>query len=470
MGEISDLIGVYGDIDLAVVSFPERRAAVAQILPAYESEEAVGWFARFEDWTVRKRKEQSDEKPFAEVDRALTDLAGSTATGRMRARRMLAIAALTRARPEYGVRDSEKGSVAQAALGVPGLAEDNDRGGSLLELLASGGGIEDQTFDPDAWWTIVVREAFRRGLLPDGLDKIGPRPCTGRLVQVPVALGDIGAVEATALKTVFPVRGLAFDRAVKFLDPEIWPRCSDFWCQMTPTSLLANGTRSYHEEVSADCPNKDTTWTISAELDFTFYRSDEDRVAMTEYHLGTGHPRKADDVYVDDGSLMVEEVATIGANTELRVTTTKRVYFSEDFPGPALAMVMCAVGYASVVEDLVYSCAATTGKRGKAFPKGGGSAGTGEAPGAGTHPHLDPVIKSFADQAAAATKACIHELSETAQAAADQISEGQYTSNDLVRDVSKTWVKALRESAAAVDISIRTAGAVRAKASEPPED
>jgi hypothetical protein len=474
MGEISDLIGIYGDIDAAVVSVPERREAVAQILPAYQSPEAVGWFARFEAWTRRRLEEQSQEQsevePFLEADPALRHLAEVPAVGRMRARRMLAIAALTRARPEYGVRDSEKGSVAQAALGVDGIAGDVDRGGSLLELLARGGGVEDELFDPDRWWAGVLEEAVARGLLPEGLDKIGPRPCSGRLVRVPLSLPDVGSVEATALKTVFPVRNLTFEKAIRFLDPEVWPGCSDFWCQMKPITPLTNNKRSYHEEVSADCPNKTRTWTITAELDFTFFRSDPDRVAMTEYHLSAGHPVLGDDVYVDDGSLMVEEIATAGAATELRVTTTKRVAFSEAFPGPALAMVMCAVGYASVVEDLVYSCAATTSKRGKPFPEGGAPEKGPAAPGGGTHPHLDPVIKTFTDQVATVTKDCIRELSETAEAAADKISDGQYTSNDLVRDVSKSWVKALREGAAVIDLSVRTAGAVRPEPTEPAED
>lgn len=389
----------------------------------------------------------------------------------MRARRMLAIAALTRARPEYGVRDSLAGGRAQAALGVAGIAEDNERGGELLDLLASDGGIEQRVFDPDAWWTRVIQEAFERRLLADEPDMIGPRPCSGRLVRVTTALPGIGDVEATALKTVFPVRDLTFARAVSFLNPEIWPSCSDFWCEMDPTTPLTNSRRSYHEQVSADCPNKTVTWTITAELDFTFFRSDADGVAITEYHLGTGHPQLPDDVYVDDGSLMIEEVAT-AAGSELRVTTTKRVAFSEPFPGPALAMVMCAVGYASVVEDLVYSCAATTAKRGKAFP-GGGGAGTEPptgGPDGGPHPHLDPVIKAFADHVATATKDCIDELSETAQAAADKISDGQYSSNDLVRDLSKSWVKALREGAEVIDLSIRTAGAVRPKPGASTED
>jgi hypothetical protein len=125
-----------------------------------------------------------------------------------------------------------------------------------------------------------------------------------------------------------------------------------------------------------------------------------------------------------------------------------------------------------VVEDLVYSCAATTAKRGKAFP-GGGGAGTEPptgGPDGGPHPHLDPVIKAFADHVATATKDCIDELSETAQAAADKISDGQYSSNDLVRDLSKSWVKALREGAEVIDLSIRTAGAVRPKPGASTED
>ena len=38
MGEINDLIGICGAIEGAVLSDPERRAAVAQVLPIYGDE------------------------------------------------------------------------------------------------------------------------------------------------------------------------------------------------------------------------------------------------------------------------------------------------------------------------------------------------------------------------------------------------------------------------------------------------
>ena len=207
-----------------------------------------------------------------------------------------------------------------------------------------------------------------------------------------------------------------------------------------------------------------STWTISAELAFTHGTFSNPRVAATEYHLVAPHPLANDDVLVDAGVLTVEELA---APTRLRITTTKRVYFTKAFPGPGLSIFMCIIGYATVAEDFVFTCAIDPSKSGSDFnprpkkPK--------KLPPHGPQPPLGPVIKEFTDEVAATTKACLDDLAAMAQQTADKIDNKDYRADDLVQDAAGLWVKTLRDSAAAIELGARSARAAGARARKPPE-
>ena len=118
----------------------------------------------------------------------------------------------------------------------------------------------------DAWWQSTIAVAYAAGLITDltGLH----RPCTGRLVTVDLPGGQ-GPV--ATLMTEFDTSQLAFDQAIRFLDPKNWTDCSDFWCKMDLVEPTSTGALHYHEEVSTDCGNP-AAWAIAAELDFTFGR------------------------------------------------------------------------------------------------------------------------------------------------------------------------------------------------------
>lgn len=364
MGETKDLIGIYGAIDRAVAEEPERRARAARLLPVYAKPD-VRWFDEFEAWADEKRGAH-DRQPIPSLPEALRGLGATESRGRMRARRLFAIAVAVRAFPELLDADSDEGTLARDALGVEGLANDRERAGRLLELLADDSLLppvdDEPSGDLGAWWSRLLEQASAQGLLDLTLEW-GPRPCSGRLVMADLPGGS--GVVAT-LQAGFETGAIGFDQAIGFLEPAKWPGCNGFWCEMKKLGELPTGVHQYHEVVSTDCGDDDAAWTISAELDFKLTLV-PGVVAITEYQLSPGHPLDGDDVLVDEGSLVVRRIGPDAA-PRVRVTTTKRVKFDHHFSGEALALMMCALGYASVVEDLVFSCAVSGADPGTGFP------------------------------------------------------------------------------------------------------
>jgi hypothetical protein len=470
MSELTDLVGIYGAIDRAVAESPERRAAVARLMPVYRDPDAQ-WFDEFEAWTAELAPRAADP-PFPSLEEALGDLAAIPAQRRMRARRLFNMAVATQAFPEL-LEHPHWSDLAVGALRVEGLAPDDDHARRLLAVLNRNveRDVEGETpGDLDTWWQNLLGEAFP-GLIP-AAEGIGHRPCSGRIVR-----GPLGA--AAALETYFERDDIPFDKAIRLLDPVNWPHCNGFWCEMTPQGEVAPGIHRYHEVVSLDCDRQHATWTIEAELDFTF-RKRPGR-AVTEYRLSPGAPQP--DVVVDEGSLVVAQIDPADAS-RLAVTTTKRIRFNRRFPfsGEPLAMVMCLLGYASVAEDL-FECAAS-GALGTEFPaeppattrttagagrarmttagagarSGTVSGGAGTSAGRGrARPDPGPLIKDIADRYAVAVKDCIDDYVDAAQDSYEAIADGRYTANHLVQDMANMWVRMLRDSATAVDLAIRSA-------------
>ena len=449
MGEISDLIGIYGAVDRAVAGHPDLRAEVSRVLPIYNDhprDTAPHWFDEFEQWARERRGPEAEGAPFPSLDEALQDLAKTPARGRMLARRLFAIALTGRAFPELLADDERKASLAGALRSVDGI-ESDDQAQRLLELL-----VDDQLFvedddtarTADAWWEMLLELAYQQGLVPHpGL--IGPRPCTGKLVMVdmPDGSGPVATLDAG-----FESDQIPFEKAVRFLDPVNWPGCSDFWCDVKKIGGQAPGPYHYHEVVSTDCPDKPAAWTIEAYLDFGFFHI-PGQLAIAEYGLTKPHPLPADDVLVDEGSLVVREIGSAAA-PKIRVTTTKRVRFNRPFSGEALALIMCALGYASIVEDLVFSCAAVADdEAGTAFPGGHGPGHA--APGEGAGPG------GLGEEYGKLVKTCLDECADAAEASSKKMAERSYTADDLVQDVTAMWARAVREGAKGVDLAARGA-------------
>src|SRR3954453_11944970 len=63
MGEIRDLVGIFGAIDRTAAADSHVREAVGRLLPLYRRSD-VRWFDDFEAWTKELRPEESDTPPF----------------------------------------------------------------------------------------------------------------------------------------------------------------------------------------------------------------------------------------------------------------------------------------------------------------------------------------------------------------------------------------------------------------------
>jgi hypothetical protein len=433
MGELRDLIAIYGEIDRAVAADDGVRAAVAQRVSLYEDPDAH-WYEAFAAWAEDVREDTSGGPAFPPLEEAVRDLESIPPRGRMHARRLWVLALAAQAFPELARRDDGSSPLARA-LGHGEVENESGRAQDLLELLADpdrlASAVAREDGSLDAWWDETLREAQARGLLIEAdAEDLGPRPCTGRLVTVAVPGG---SVEVAALETVFETSVLSFDQAVRFLHPETWPGCSALCCRMLDLGVQPSGLHRFRETVSADCADRLRTWTIQADLDFSF-RQVDGQVAVAEYELSPG-PQP--DVLVDEGSLAVRAIGTAD-DPRIRVTTTKRVRFNRPFTGKQLAMIVCALGYASIVEDLIFTCAREGGP-GKSLP----------APGQG-NPAVHPCV-DLAARASRAAQASVEVWAQEVRAASAKAAARPYTADDLVQDTTRAWVRLLREGAAAFD-------------------
>jgi hypothetical protein len=439
MSELTDLIALHGAIDQKLDNDADARARVARLLPLYQDPD-LRWFDEFAAWTDELRTGDGDPA-FPSRDDALEHLAEVRANGRMRARRLWVVALAAEAWPELAQPDDGTSPLARA-LNLEEVAGDPGRAQLLLELLTDES-LLPAVGDPDEgagdrWWAETTQAAEDQHLI-ESAARLGPRPCTGRLVGVASAGG---RRDVPALRTVFETDQLTFDKAITFLDPTTWPTCSALCCEVRPLGTLPSGVRQYREVVSSNCQSPQAAWTIGADLDFSFTQLDA-RLAIAEYQLSAVTQK---DVLVDEGSLVVEEIDDDGKRT-LRITTTKRVAFNRYFEVEQLMLMLCALGYASIVEDLIFTCA-ITGQQGADFP---------------TAPEADftrTPLELLITRSARAAQACIGDWAEDMRVASASIAQGRYTADALAQDLTRPWVRLMREGAALLEGALGGAGAV----------
>jgi hypothetical protein len=451
MSEHEDLIGVYGAIDRAVAENLTLASQVAPFLGAYRDTRAIRWFDEFEAWN-----RELGTRPFPDLEEALENLAGRPAPGRTAARRILALTVAGRVFPELTHADASVSI--QRALAVEGLTgpEDTANATELVSLL-----MDPDEFPSLEQWAHLLETAVARGLLPSQLRaQADAPPCSGTLVEVPP--GDL--FPAAELTTTFSTTALTLQQATRFLEPSNWPGCCPFWCVMQEIGRTPTQTRIYHEIVSLDCTNKGNAWTAETYLEFALINMKDG--ARVSYALSDPYRTPNDLIVVDEGSLTVEQ-----QGPAVRVSTVKRIKFNHPFTGPALAMIMCALGYNHVAEDLVFNCAAETPDDpdagtafpGKTLPKYD-PAHHGKA---GHHaPAGSPFDSVVADAMAAFTR-CAQDYATAYSSAYDKMQAGSYRADDLVAGMAEMWSRYMRDGAVIADLAMRTAQAARRSDREP---
>jgi hypothetical protein len=368
MTEIEAIVGIYGAVDSAVQGDGEARARVSRLLALYRDPD-LHWYDDFEAW-LKRAQGQADDPLFPGLREALCELARIEPQCRMRARRLFAIAVAMRAFPEMRDPGSELGGLAVRAVTFRSLAKRDEHAQTLCELLADESLLASargtRTLESSAWWDQLITKADGDKLI-SSVAGLRPRPCSGRLVHVPGIAGPVAALE-----TEFETNEVDFEAATKFIEPVHWPICMPFfWCEMRASGGgQEGGPQRYHEVVSSDCANKqDAAFFAETELLFNFMWLPDrgnPEVALANYQLADGRPHIDDLIRVDEGTLIVAKVGP--GQRPLRITTTKRIQFSYPFSSEALALIMCALGYADVVGDLL-CCAATKGaEAGTDFP------------------------------------------------------------------------------------------------------
>jgi hypothetical protein len=419
MAEREAIVRIHGAIDRAVQADPKAREQVAQLLPRYRDPK-LQWYDEFRKWLTdtggKDAAGEIDPDPVAAVKEALQELAAPAEHPRSQARRMFAVALTARAFPDDAIQEDAVNAITtfppvvaeEIAVAEDETQPDDDapadgeevveaevveaevvdpeeakkRAEGLYELLANQEHPtlmravmrpdlmrpDDEELAPRTdWWKTLIEEAEGNGSIPKYSIGLFPRPCAGRLLTVPGVDGPVAALRTEHVTE--PGREgadkLTFDIATNFIEPCNWATCMpSFWCQVERMEdpQLPPGQHRYREVVSTHCGDYGPGFWASTDLLFNFMwvpeEGDEARAAIANYELAAGRPLPQDRIIVDEGTLVVSKID----DDALLITTTKRVKFSHPFPTGALALIVCALGYADISGNLL-ACSATHGKR-----------------------------------------------------------------------------------------------------------
>lgn len=502
MSEIEALLGLYGAVDRAVVAGEVDPASLAPLLGAYRHDTAVGWYDdQYLPWvdSVRKRAVRragadrpadidiSEPAPLEapppradspelsprvqEISEALAAFGSEPVEGRVAARRLLAVTVAAHAMPEHFGRDGTHVGAARSSLVFKRTDLDPDSGAADEIAVQLHGRLTDD-FTSMSQWRQVVENAVADGLLPVRFrsQAIAP-PCTGSLILRPGPNGEEDP--CTVLEAEFISDQLSFEDAVRYLEPANWQFPGSLWCRMERDQPLGSNSWLYHETVATSCPPTPGGWSVSTDLQFWFSRPTATE-ARAEYDLGPGLPDALSDVEIDEGSLRVIELA----DGSINVKTTKRVRFAGSFDGAGLAMFMCASGYSTVLEDMVFSVADATATSTRPFPVQGPQGGAMNDPytakktaaskakpgfkqsatppadsaeaGADTH-------EAIAEDAAAFVGSYLKDMMATYTSSVSSIQSGTYKVENAWADGIKMWSAYMSGMSKAVELGTRTA-------------
>lgn len=438
MGEVQNVFSVFGAVDAAVVDDPDRRSAVATLLRPYEDPETPGWFTAFSDWASAR---QTEVVVGLELDDALAAMAEDREpSGWERARRLLAIAALARAYPDtYGEPGNDEGGrMAVGALRAftpePDEADpapEDDPASQLLLLVGNKGRYEGIFDDLDDWHTML---AYAEGahLVDHTTAQLTTAPCSGTAM-----IDNSTGRPVLSLTTYFKPKGVTIGQIGRYLDPGSWPDCARLWCTMDPVTPPER-PRRHMEVIGLDCAavaaGDAAAWRLRTCLEVSTRSSPTGDRRSVGYRIAQD---RADDdrlVEIDSGSISAHQL-----DDGLSIRTTKRLRFDGLDLGMGTAMLMCALGWASVGEHMVYSCAAEGAPGSDAEPDT-----TFEPAGSSAKGAEDP---SPLAAMAAIVAGCVNETASTVGNALDEARSGTYTSASLLRDSTAMWTHSINATA-----------------------
>lgn len=513
MSEIEALLNFYGALDRAVVAKEVDPADLTPLLRPY-AEGAAGWYdEQFLPWLAASKEraekrrrdearaarsdenqpapehpdaESAEEPAYAaepelrpptearpalsahaqEISNALSAFEARPLEGRRGARRLLAVAVAARALPQHFGPGGSHADIANAALVFqhPELTGDPvGRAHRLHERLA-----DNFTEMSTPVWRHIVENSVADGSLPRSFAKQSDAPpCTGRLIMRPDPNGaDLDP--CTVLEAEFTAPDLPFEKAKNYLEPSNWVYPGSLWCRMEKVDPpLSPDSWVYHETVATSCPPTSAWWTVSTDLRFWFSHPTVNE-ARIEYDFPPGWPMPTSDIEIDEGSLRVIGLSGGG----VRVITTKRVRFAGAFDGAGLAMFMCATGYTSALEDMVFSVVGSPNiqpfpvespQGGTVSPQPNAKKTSSSSYATTTPPEtepLDDIVKEATDFVASQVKV----FAETCTTSLKQIQDGNYKVENAWADGIKMWSSWVSGMTKALDLSTR---AVKSAAPKP---
>jgi hypothetical protein len=387
MSERSALFEVLGALDTAIAAIDdpsERRARqqdVAEMIPPYGADGAVGWYRRALGDEGPPPSMTSAKAALRDAVQALAETPRVATSARLLPHRVIGMAAVARAFPQFGMLEGEPifdatvrndpgrtalvlmapGVIASVPADQTAVIRTESAEQNAIELLRrlSDPGHPEYLPHIDAYRTFVDSSANRT--LLHALLRSQPAPCVARLLPVGTRRGQLLAV---SLRTRACIRGVTLQQCEEtFLDPSTW-KDYESWCAMVPDPHVAHD-RTFLEVVDFDC-DAGTPFGVAVWLDFSpLERIGDSRIlsyAMAEGHetfaLTSGTfaasplgPNGA--VRVDEGSIKVT-LERVPGNEHIRIDTTKRVEFrSPSIDETTIAILACALGYGALAVDFV---------------------------------------------------------------------------------------------------------------------
>ena len=462
MTQLDDLIGLFAAVDEILVR-PENatREAVGSVLPAYREGAALGWYAEFESW-LNRRDGSPGRRRVPLVESGFPAFSDEEPKGTLATRRLLALAALTRADPTtYGPSGTDA-TVIQAALAplvppeppdgrsrqgtteqgtaepaIAGLdatvAERTNRVVQLHQVLADD--ATDGVFPSIEAWGDFIGVAKAEGLV--SADLIPVPPCAATALIDP---GE-GREPIMSLATSFDAERCTIDEVKAFLEPVNWPGCTDLWIAMD--QFEAPDENRYLEVIGSE--DQTWGWRLTTALDFA-RRTRPGEVAV-DYRLSGDQAGNGGDgwVDVDEGSIAVLQVGD-----DVRVTTVKRLRFRGLPLGERFAVLLCALGWASAGQDMVFRCA--KGGKEPCKPKPDPSKpGRDDEARRRTVERNIAAVTDLAGVTGAALVACAEAYGRSLRVA----QTGTYGVEDLVSDLTDSFVRAADDVARVATVGIR---------------